>query len=90
MCLASATHRQSLLYARRMARMRLDVDDLSTAEKLELLDELWVSLSLSPAAVPLTATQVAEIDARIADMDTPEVELIPWQQVRNRVTNRGE
>lgn len=73
-----------------MARMRLDVDDLSTAEKLELLDELWVSLSRSLAAVPLTATQVAEIDARIADMDTREAELIPWEQVRNHVTNRGD
>lgn len=68
-----------------MARMRVDLDALSTAEKLELLDELWTSLTRSQAAMPLTATQVAEIDARIDDMEAREPELVPWNHVRDHL-----
>src|SRR5690606_11044981 len=57
------------VYARLVDKLRPTIAELSVAEKLELIDQLWASLSQEPVAIPLTAAQVAELDARLDHMD---------------------
>ena len=45
----------------------LDFSHLSQEERLELIEELWDSLT--PAVVPLTEAQRAEINRRLATLD---------------------
>ena len=45
----------------------VDIDNLTPAEKLELIGELWESLEADD--VPLTQAQIEEIDRRLATAD---------------------
>ncbi|WP_035707722.1 addiction module protein [Niveispirillum irakense] len=46
----------------------LDFSRMTSAEKLDLIGELWDSIEADN--VPLTAEQVAELDRRYATLDT--------------------
>ena len=60
--------------------LRSEIDRLSTAEKLDLLDALWESLEAD--APPLTDEQREELDRRIAHYEQDPSDVIPWEQVR--------
>ncbi|MBV8053835.1 MAG: addiction module protein [Deltaproteobacteria bacterium] len=63
-----------------MSDLRKQIDSLSTAEKMELLEALWESLEADE--VPLTEAQRAELDYRIARHEQNPSDVIPWEQVR--------
>jgi putative addiction module component (TIGR02574 family) len=63
-----------------MSDLRKQIDSLSTAEKIELLEALWESLEADE--VPLTEAQRAELDYRIARHQQNPVDVIPWEKVR--------
>ena len=60
--------------------MRSQIQNLSAAEKAELLDTVWESLEAD--AVSLTDAQRAELDYRITRHEQNPSDVIPWQQVR--------
>ena len=62
-----------------MANLRDQVDALSPAEKVDLLDALWESLE---ADAPLTDEQRAELDYRMARYDESPADVISWEQVK--------
>jgi putative addiction module component (TIGR02574 family) len=55
--------------------------------KLELLDTLWVSLE--GEALPLTDTQRAELDHRIALCEQNPRDVIPWEQVKANLLKKA-
>jgi len=76
-----------------MASKAVDVEALSTEERLELLEQLWDSLSANPAAIPLTEAQRAELERRDAELDE-DIRMgrplgIPWEQVLREIRSRG-
>jgi putative addiction module component (TIGR02574 family) len=72
-----------------MARGALDLDALTPAEQLELLDDIWARLSKNPSNVPLTPEQARELDDRDVDLERdikagkPWGE--PWSDARERL-----
>ena len=63
-----------------MSDLRNQLENLSAAQKVELLEAVWESLeadSLSP-----NAAQRAELDERIARHEQNPSDVIPWEQVR--------
>jgi putative addiction module component (TIGR02574 family) len=60
------------------------IDQLSPAEKLELIGELWDSLDAED--IPLTQAQMDEIDRRLAAADSEPG--IPWEEVQARLASR--
>ena len=66
-----------------MSNLRQQIDSLSTAEKAELLDEVWESLEAD--ALSLTDAQRAELDHRIARHEQNPSDVIPWEQVKSRL-----
>ena len=52
-----------------MARLEIDINKLTPEERLDLIEELWDSLSTHPAKIPLTGTQARELDRRVAGME---------------------
>jgi len=70
-----------------MGKAAIDLDALSTDERLTLLEDLWESLSKNPAAVPLTDAQRAELDRRLDDLEQDEPTGIPWEEVLARIQN---
>jgi len=63
-----------------MSDLRNQIESLSAAEKVELLDAVWESLEAD--APSLTEAQRAELDCRIARHEQNPSDVIPWEQVR--------
>ncbi|HEY5175843.1 MAG TPA: addiction module protein [Terriglobales bacterium] len=60
--------------------MRNQIESLSAAEKVDLLDAVWESLEAD--ALSLTEAQRVELDARIARHEQNPSDVVPWEQVR--------
>jgi len=57
----------------------LDISRLTPKERLDLIGELWDSLS--PSDVQLSPAQQAELDRRLASFDEESRAAIPWEQI---------
>ena len=66
----------------------IDIANLSSEERLRLLEELWDSLSATPEAVPLTNAQREELDRRLDELDRDGPVGIPWEDVLRRIRTR--
>lgn len=71
-----------------MSTLAIDIEKPAPEERLRLIGELWESLRSTPEAVPLTAPQRAELDRRLDELDRGDVGLVPWDEVRRRLTAR--
>ena len=67
-----------------MSDFRNQVEQLSAAEKVELLDAVWESLEADSAS--LSDAQRAELDDRIARHARNPSDVIPWGEIGG---NRG-
>jgi putative addiction module component (TIGR02574 family) len=66
-----------------------DLLELSPAERIQLAEDLWDSVSASPESMPgLTATQLAEMERRLAEHARDPASAIPWEEVRARLWSR--
>jgi putative addiction module component (TIGR02574 family) len=71
-----------------MSKPALNIADLSPEERLRLIEELWVSLSAKPGAIPLTNAQRKELDRRLDDLESSGPESIPWEEVLQQIRSR--
>jgi len=65
----------------------LDISRLTPKERLELIGELWDSLS--PADVRLTPAHEAELDRRLASFDLDRREAISWEDLDAELDRRS-
>ncbi len=63
-----------------MSDLRNQIENLSAAEKADLLDVVWESLEAD--AQSLTDAQRVELDYRIERHEQNPSDVIPWEQVR--------
>lgn len=71
-----------------MVRHILDFSHLSPAERIELAEQLWDSLS--PEVVPPTEAQAAELRRRRAELEADGDLGEPWSQALDDLEQRGE
>jgi putative addiction module component (TIGR02574 family) len=69
-----------------MSALRDQIANLTSAEKAELLDEVWESLEAD--ALSLTDAHRAELDSRIGRLERNPSDVIPWEMVRSDLINR--
>ena len=62
--------------------------DLSAAEKLQLVEDLWDDLAADPAAVPVHDWQKEEFARRKANLRRNPVSATDWESVKRRVRLR--
>lgn len=65
----------------------LDISRLTPKERLDLISELWDSLSA--ADVQLTPAQEAELDRRLATFDADRRDATPWEDVDAELDRRS-
>lgn len=69
--------------------LRKELFQLSVAERLELVEELWDSIAADAErddrVIPLSDEQKAELDRRIAAHRADPSRVIPWEQVREEL-----
>jgi putative addiction module component (TIGR02574 family) len=68
-----------------MGKLSVDIHSLATEDKLDLIEQIWESLSANPQSVPLTVAQREELDRRLDEMEADGGDGIPWEQVLNRI-----
>jgi putative addiction module component (TIGR02574 family) len=64
------------------------VFDLSDAEKLQLVQDLWDDLSSTPESIPVYNWQKQELARRRADLSADPDSAIDWSEVKRRVRGR--
>lgn len=62
--------------------------DLSAAEKLQLVEDLWDDLAATPSEVPLHDWQKAELARRKANLARFPASALSWDEVKQRVRSR--
>jgi putative addiction module component (TIGR02574 family) len=71
-----------------MSIVRKEIQALSVADRLQLLEEIWDSLIETPEAIPVTAAQRKElVRRRRAHAGDPSAAK-SWAQVRARLRRR--
>lgn len=71
-----------------MGTLGIDIEKMTPADRLRLIEELWESLRSAPEALPLTPPQKAELDRRLDDLDRGDVALVPWDEVKRQLRAR--
>ncbi len=64
--------------------MPIDIAELrklTVAERLQLVDDIWESLSADAEEAPLTAAQLAEVRFRHAEHLSDPGSALPWEQL---------
>jgi len=69
--------------------LREELFKLSAAERLELVEELWDSVSDDDEALVLSDEQRADLERRLAEADADPTGGSPWEEVRERIRNRS-
>jgi putative addiction module component (TIGR02574 family) len=62
--------------------------DLSPAEKLELVEDLWDDLAAAPDDVPIHEWQREELDRRRALLQEDPESAVAWDEVKQRIRSR--
>lgn len=63
-----------------MAKPLMDFSHLSPEQRLQLIEELWDSLTPQEAA-PLSPELAEELDRRVAEMEADPTAGRPWEEV---------
>ncbi len=63
----------------------LDINHLTPAERILLVQELWDSLAPGQESQPLAPAQQQEIERRLAAADRGEITYASWEDVKSRV-----
>jgi putative addiction module component (TIGR02574 family) len=71
-----------------MPRPAIEIDNLSTEERLELIESLWESLVQDPSNIPVTDAQKRILDQRLDEIRAGDDAGIPWEEVKARITKR--
>jgi putative addiction module component (TIGR02574 family) len=71
-----------------MSNREVDIASLTPEERLDLLEELWNSLTTTQQDIPLTDAQRAELDRRLDELEAEGPVGIPWDEVLSRIRNR--
>jgi putative addiction module component (TIGR02574 family) len=64
------------------------VFDLSPAEKLQLVEDLWDDLAANPEDVPIHDWQVRELERRKANLRDNPASVLSWEEVKRRIRSR--
>ncbi len=62
--------------------------DLSTPEKLQLVEDLWDDLAAQPSQIPVHKWQIKELERRKANLMSKPGLSVSWDDIKSRIRNR--
>jgi putative addiction module component (TIGR02574 family) len=71
-----------------MGKPAVDIERLSTDERLELLDQLWDSLGRDPQALPLSDEQQRELDQRLDELEREGPKGLSWDEAVEQIRSK--
>ena len=64
-----------------------DILELSVAERIQMVEDIWDSIAAVPEAVLLSEDQKLELDRRLEEYHLNPDAGAPWIEVRERIRN---
>ena len=68
-----------------MSKPAIDISALSLSERIQLAEDLWDSVVVADAEIPLTSAQVEELDRRLDDLERDPDAGVKWEVARARL-----
>ncbi len=65
-----------------------DILELSVAERIQMVEDIWDSIAAVPEAVPLSDEQKKELDRRLEAYHLNPDAGSPWSEVKERILRR--
>jgi putative addiction module component (TIGR02574 family) len=65
--------------------LKVDISQLSVAERIQLAADLWDSISEQKEEIPFTKAQKQELDRRVENYQKNPTNGSSWQEVKNRL-----
>lgn len=65
-----------------------EIAQLSVAERLALVENIWDSVAKSPDEIPMTQEQCEELDRRIEEFEENPKDGIRWQDLKAMLRSR--
>jgi putative addiction module component (TIGR02574 family) len=69
----------------KMTRSLAEILELSVPERIQLVEDIWDSVSEAPEAVVLTEEQGRELDRRLEAYRLNPQQGSPWEEVKERI-----
>jgi len=66
-----------------------DIVELSVAERIQMVEDIWDSIAAVPEAVPLSEDQKKELDRRLEAYHLSPDAGSPWNEVKQRILKRS-
>ena len=66
----------------------LVIDQLSLAERIVVVEQIWDSIAADQESVPVTAAQKEELDARLEAYRERPTEGASWEEVKARLQGK--
>ena len=63
-----------------------EIFELSVAERIQLVEDIWDSIVAAPASLPLTDNQRQELDRRLDSLAEAPEQGVTWEVARARIT----
>lgn len=63
----------------------LPLDEMTTAEKLRVMEEIWEDLCRNPEAVPAPAWHAPILRERAARVQRGEEQVVDWEEAKQRL-----
>lgn len=67
----------------------LGIDQMSVAERILLVEEIWDSIAVEEAGVPLTESQRQDLQRRIAAYEADPKAGSSWEEVKARLRSKS-
>lgn len=64
------------------------IDRLSVDERLDLMHEIWDSITAEPGRTHLTDAQRHELERRLAEHEAHPEDVVPWEEVKAQALAR--
>ena len=68
--------------------METSFDEMTKAERILYVQDLWDRIAADPEPLPLSAAQLTEVRRRLADHEAPPQASVPWEVARQQVRIR--
>ena len=68
-----------------MSTQLSEILEMSVAERIQLVEDIWDSIAAVPETLPLTDDQRQELDRRLALHTQNPNEGIPWDELKERL-----
>ena len=65
--------------------LKMEISQLSVAERIQLAEDLWDSILAEPDKLPLTDAQTQELDRRLEEYQAASTIGSSWEEIKGRL-----